>query len=214
MRLLRPEEREKIAGMYLSTIRFYLLRFEGLLGVEDGEGVLVKRCVEELVTGLSSYDPDAGESLDRFVRRKIVEGIVSGVRRLIPDLDSSLALSRDLIRAFGSLTERQGRPPTVKELAEALCWDEEGVKKVMRVAVLSLSTDGTGEFSTNIFAPARTREELARKIESLDADSRLVVALHHFEEFSFQEIASILNREEDEVVTLYSRAMLTLLTGS
>ncbi len=211
MRIVSKDERDKISGMYLSVVKYYVVRFEELLGLEDRGGYLVKKALEGLFRGISEFDPSGDESIDRFIRRNILEGVLEGARELLSDFDDLLARTRELTMVFRALSEKLGRAPCVEEIASQMGVDVEVARRYLSAAVLLFSHDRGTSFGVSPYSPARTREELARRIESLAPDSQLVIALHHFEEFSFEEISRILGESRESVILSYARGVLELL---
>ena len=131
--------------------------------------------------------------------------------------------------AIHQLEHANGRPPTEKELADALGMALEEYQKLLldarghQLVYLEDLTDGSGDDflernASSATAPdplsvleeASVRSELVRAIEALPEREKMMMALYYEQDLNLREIGEVLGVTESRVCQLHSQAIARL----
>ena len=170
-----------------------------------------------LVKAVDRYDPEQGVAFSSYA----VPTIMGELKRHFRDRTWAVRPPRDLQeewlkveRAFKALTERNGRKPTVEELAEHLGSDEESVLEALNVRNgLSASSldapsgpDGDGDAfvdvlgsTDNEFRLAEARATLSSMMSVLTDRDRLVLRLRFEEDLTQEEIGDLVGLSQMQI---------------
>ncbi|HEY8347867.1 MAG TPA: FliA/WhiG family RNA polymerase sigma factor [Symbiobacteriaceae bacterium] len=222
--------RDQLAERYIWLVRYVAGRLMvGLPSHFDQEDVEGHGCFG-LLEALSRYDPSRGIRFETFAIPWIRGACLKGIRALqwAPALRKRV---RQLEQARDELERRLGREPTRQELAAFMGLSPEEVEsriaEVGCLSVLSLEEtllDESGDgmsLEERLADPEATdpltssqlaerRERLARAIESLPEQERLVVALFYYEGLMAKEISEVLGLSPARISQIHSKAILRL----
>jgi len=183
-----------------------------------------------LVEAAHRYDETGGAKFETFAYLRI-KGAVMDCLRASDWLGKSARdrLNR-LRRCMYAFQGRQGRKPSVDELAREAGMSEEGVLRYLSYAkwdsVASLDeSQGAGENGASLAAliPAKVPtplenlehaenvERLVEAIHALPEREKQIIVMYYYEELYMAEIARVLNISESRVSQLHTRAVYNLM---
>lgn len=183
-----------------------------------------------LLEAVDKYDPDRGVRFETYAIPWVRGACLKGIRTLqwAPALRKRV---RQLEKAQNDLAYSLGREPSHEELARflrvSLAELDHRIGEAGSLSVLSLQetfTDDDGEGSSlqerlsdpNVPDPLGAYEleercdRLAKAIDSLPDQERLVVALFYYEELTAREISDLLQLSPARISQVHSRAVLRL----
>lgn len=189
---------------------------------------LLTHAIIGLIDAIEKCDYDRYEQFEAYARTRIRGAVIDGIREMdwVPRVTRRAANRVESVRA--QLTASLGREAMPEEIAEAMNMDTDRVQGVLAEVQLGgmLSLDdpmATGEDdavtlldivphpgSPNPAASvdALTRKEaLARAIDRLGPDERLVITLYYYEDLTLKEIGRIIERTEARVCQIHKAAL-------
>ena len=163
-----------------------------------------------IIKAADAFDPERGVRFSTYA----VPVILGEIKRLFRD-GGSVKVSRGLKELAQKLTRererftvKNGREPTVSELAVLLGISEEAVVEASCVSapVLSLSADDDGEYGGQIDLPVESPEEklsenlsLGQALERLDKADRMLIYLRYYKLLTQTQTASRLGMTQVQV---------------
>lgn len=202
--------------MHLPLVRHLARRYAGRGEPMDD---LVQVGTEGLIKAVDRYDPDRAASLATFA----VPTILGEIKRHFRDRTWAAHVPRRLqelylrvTRTTDELTSRDGRPPTVREVAEALGVTEHEVLEAMsaRHAYSADPIDGEGSavlVSVGAEDPAlatiEDRQALLPALQALPPQEQHVVVRRFLHERTQADIAEELGVSQMQVSRLLARAL-------
>lgn len=181
-----------------------------------------------LLEAAQSYQADSQASFETFAGYRIRGAMLDELRRGDWSPRSVHRESRRLAQTRQSLEQSLGRPPTIRELAQAMDMSQAQVQQLesdgARCQLLTLDADadedGASSQTRNLRSPdaspdqliveQQSKEQLAEAIGELPERDQLVLSLYYREELHQREIAEVLSVTESRVSQLHSRALKRL----
>jgi RNA polymerase sigma-B factor len=180
---------------------------------------LVQVGTEGLIKAVDRYDPDRGTSLASFA----VPTILGEIKRHFRDRTWAAHVPRRLqelyvrvTRTTDELTSRQGRPPTVREVAEALGVTEHEVLEAMGARHAYAADPIEAEDSAVMasvgaedpaLAAIEDRQALLPALQALPPEEQHVVVRRFLHERTQADIAEELGVSQMQVSRLLARAL-------
>jgi len=223
--------REALALSYLYLVNYIYGRIAINLPPHIDREDLEHQGILGLLAALDNFDPARGVKFETYASIRIRGAVIDYLRK--QDL-----LSRPLRKRAGEIEQaaedfikRQGRAPTVADLAESMGATEEEISdnlwKSSHSFIISLERelyeDEEGAGSTvgeNLALPVpgphdeaerqNLLECMARAIEELPPKERQIIALYYHEELTLKEIGAVLGISESRVCQIHSRAVFNL----
>lgn len=224
------EARDRLVEIYLWLIRYVAGRLMVGLPPHYDQGDIEGHGAFGLLEAIERYDPGRGVRFETYaipwVRGACIEGI-----RAIQWAPAMRKRVRQVEKGLEELASQLGREPTPDELAchLGLTTDEleKRINEAGTLSVLSLDEallDDEGDGATrgeqmvdpHAIDPgdatqlSERREILARAIDSLPDQERLVVSLFYYEGLLAKEISALLNLSQARISQVHSRAILRL----
>jgi RNA polymerase sigma factor for flagellar operon FliA len=184
---------------------------------------LVAAAMMGLAEAAERYDAGRGEPFIAFAEKRIRGAVLDELRRgdIMPR--RVRAKAREVSEAIRRLEQKLGRPPEDEEIAGALGVDvaeyREELAQLTHIAVVDLEGEeirGAISGAPNEPSPAEhvERAQLVGRIKSgltrLPERDALILSLYYNEQFTYSEIAGLLEVSESRVCQLHSRALLRL----
>lgn len=219
MMLLVQEERDKMIRENLGLVHSCAHRFKGR-GIEY-EDLFQAGCMG-LIKATDAFDENRGVRFSTYA----VPVILGEMRRLFRD-GGSVKVSRTLkelslktVRAKERLSVREGREPTVGELARELGVEPEQVVEALNVSAPPLSlTEGEEEGAGQIDIPVESPEEalsdslaLRQQLSGLEELDRALIRLRYYGGKTQVQTAEILGMTQVQV-SRREKKILTRLRG-
>lgn len=219
MMLLVQEERDKMIRENLGLVHSCAHRFKGR-GIEY-EDLFQAGCMG-LIKATDAFDENRGVRFSTYA----VPVILGEMRRLFRD-GGSVKVSRTLkelslktVRAKERLSVREGREPTVGELARELGVEPEQVVEALNVSAPPLSlTEGEEEGAGQIDIPVESPEEalsdslaLRQQLSVLEELDRALIRLRYYGGKTQVQTAEILGMTQVQV-SRREKKILTRLRG-
>ncbi len=219
MMLLVQEERDKMIRENLGLVHSCAHRFKGR-GIEY-EDLFQAGCMG-LIKATDAFDENRGVRFSTYA----VPVILGEMRRLFRD-GGSVKVSRTLkelslktVRAKERLSVREGREPTVGELARELGVEPEQVAEALNVSAPPLSlTEGEEEGAGQIDIPVESPEEalsdslaLRQQLSGLEERDRALIRLRYYGGKTQVQTAEILGMTQVQV-SRREKKILTRLRG-
>ncbi|MDH7602366.1 MAG: RNA polymerase sigma factor SigF [Armatimonadota bacterium] len=221
-----PELRERLVDLHKNLVRYLAGKF-----ANRGEPIedLIQVGMIGLINAIDRFDPDRGIKFSTYA----TPTIVGEIRRYFRDKAWSLKVPRRLqelnqaaSKASEELTQKLGRPPTIKEIADRLGATEEETVEAMELgsAYEAVSLDSTleqeddsplslGEFVGGVDVSLENIEtygDVKRAIERLDPREKAIIYYRFFRNMSQTEVAKRLGISQMHVSRLQQRALKKL----
>jgi RNA polymerase sigma factor for flagellar operon FliA len=200
----------------------------GVLGSED----IISYGTIGLIQAVDRYDPTVGVKFETYAIRRIKGSILDAIRSLQQLSRDASKRARDLDHAYDELTQKLGRMPTNREVADHLGLSADELGQALLDAshtVVSLDTPlgestGDGERPSLLEQIAddgtpgpdmqtekrHLMEALIQAIQALSERDRLVVNLYYYEELTLKEISEVLGVSTSRVSQLHAAAVFKL----
>jgi len=183
-----------------------------------------------LVEAAHRYEPDRGASFVTFAYRRVRGAVIDFLRRRDSVSKSARQRMTRLRRQIREFREREGRKPSVGELAAATGLQEDTVTRLLSYERWDdmASLDSTvqdaegsstalaqlvpGEQSTPLQELERKElvERLTDALERLPDRQQKVLVLYYYEELYMKEIGEVLGLSESRISQLHSQALYRL----
>lgn len=227
------EEKDRLILEYAPVIKYIAQRIATRLPPHVSVDDLINAGVIGLIDAIEKYDSSRDNTFKTYAEFRIRGAMLDELRGLDWVPRSVRQKEHALDRAYEELERRLGRSATDEEVAVLL-----GIKledfyswlgQVKGVSLLSLETIGTrssdGE-SINLLeilpsdetGPAqmllanRLKAMIARAIEDLPYQEKVVVSLYYYEELTMKEIGKVLEITESRVSQIHTKAIFHLRT--
>jgi len=220
--------RNEIVLFYQNLIKYAVFMTRNMYQKYADAEDITNEAYLALISAVETFDPDKNVKFESYASMKMRGAIIDYIRRqdIIPR--SVRAFAKELENVYSRLYAELSREPSTDELAEAMGIPKEKLLKNMADAAAASSLsfeellyEGGGEISVSdegdgvwniereLYLKERTKM-LARAIEELKEQQRLVVTLYYYERLKFSDIAKVLDVSESRVCQIHSKAMLKL----
>lgn len=181
-----------------------------------------------LLEAAQSYQADSQASFETFAGYRIRGAMLDELRRGDWSPRSVHRQSRRLAQARQQLEQSLGRPPSIREVAQALEMSQAEVQQLesdgQRCQLLALDAEPEDEMGSSqtrhlrsseagpdqLITEMQSKQQLAEGIRQLPERDQLVLSLYYREELHQREIAEVLSVTESRVSQLHSRALKRL----
>jgi RNA polymerase sigma factor for flagellar operon FliA len=222
------KEKEALIKNFLHKIKYYALRYhftvQSFLELED----LISAGIRGLLEALEKYDPSLNVPLASFVEYRIRGAILDEIRSVDVFSKEFRKKIEDVKKAYKELSQ-QGHEPTDEELITKLDISQEELQEVYhsinasdlislddhrmvqngeKLNILNIIADKTDLFEE--IKMKEIKEKLAKAIEKLSQQEKLVISLYYYEEMNMNEIAKILDISPSRVSQIHARSILKL----
>jgi len=223
-----PAIRETLITTYAHLIKYVAGRlniyFTANLEYDD----LVSFGVFGLIDAIDKFDPNKNVKFETYASLRIRGAIIDNIRELDWVPRSLRQKGKDLEKAYSSLENELGRPPTDQEAADKMGLSMKEFNKFVSDASIStlVSLEEVVEQNSDYADdpwfedvnenPARQaeftemKEILAKEIEKLSEKERTVITFYYFEELTLREIAEIMHVSESRISQLHTKAIAKL----
>jgi RNA polymerase sigma factor for flagellar operon FliA len=228
-----PILRDRMIVQYAPLVKYVVGRMAvsmpGVLGSED----IISYGTIGLIQAVDRYDPSVGVKFETYAIRRIKGAILDAIRSLQQLSRDASRRARDLDHAYDELTQKYGRVPTNREVADHLGLSADELGQALLDAshtVVSLDTPMGGESSGDGERPSlleqisddgtpgpemqtekrHLMEALVQAIQSLSERDRLVINLYYYEELTLKEISEVLGVSTSRVSQLHAAAVFKL----
>jgi len=226
------ETRELLFLEYVSLVRHVASKMAALLPKHVEREELVSYGILGLLEAIGRFDPGRNVKFETYATARIRGSILQELRRLDWVPRSTRHKAHVLEDAVTRLENKFGRPATDDEVAEAMGLSlqrfHQMVDEVRGTTLLSLDsiieeTDGAAWSMVPPTAPGQGNQDpssgietnemrsiLARAIDNLPDQERLVIALYYYEDMTLREIAEVLGVSESRVSQIHTKATARL----
>jgi RNA polymerase sigma factor for flagellar operon FliA len=229
-----PDNKDRLILEYASVIKYIAQRIATRLPPHVSVDDLINAGVIGLIDAIEKYDPSRDNTFKTYAEFRIRGAMLDELRGLDWVPRSVRQKEHALDRAYEELERRYGRSATDEEVATLLGIELEDfytwLGQVKGVSLLSLealgvrSSDGESiNFleilpSDEMNGPAqlllanRLKTIIARAIEDLPYQEKVVVSLYYYEELTMKEIGKVLEITESRVSQIHTKAIFHLRT--
>ena len=183
-----------------------------------------------LVQAAHRYEPDRGASFVTFAYRRVRGAVIDFLRSRDSVSKSARQRMTRLRRHIRDFREREGRKPSIAEMAAATGLEKDTVCRLLSyerwdgMASLDSSVQDEEGSSTALaqLVPGEQStplqdlekkdliEEMTDALERLPDRQQKVLILYYYEELYMKEIGEVLGLSESRISQLHSRALYTL----
>jgi len=231
---LDPQAKELLIMEYASVIKYIAQRIATRLPPHISVEDLMNAGVIGLIDAIEKYDPSRDNTFKTYAEFRIRGAMLDELRALDWVPRSIRQKEHALDRAYEELERELGRSAADEEVATALGIEldhfYEWLNQVKGVSLLSLealglrSTDGDSVNLLDVLPaqdsqnPARMlqvqrlKELVARAIDDLPYQEKVVISLYYYEELTMKEIGKVLEITESRVSQIHTKAIFHLRT--
>jgi RNA polymerase sigma factor FliA len=225
------QKQEELVKKHLKLVSYIVSRLAIALPGWIDKRDLVNAGVIGLIDAAKNYDQSKGTKFETYASTRIRGAIIDELRALDWIPRSTREKSKEIERTISDLVNKLGRFPYEQEVAEKLGWDMEQYNKTLDLVsgttLISLDEviilNSSGETIRRIETLSETfddtlknieRRELidnvAKVIENLSEQERLVMALYYYEELTLKEIGMVLKVTESRISQIHTMAILKI----
>jgi RNA polymerase sigma factor for flagellar operon FliA len=215
---------ERYAPLVKRIASHLMARLPASVQVDD----LIQNGMLGLLDALGRFEPGMGAQFEAYAAQRIRGAMLDGLR----DNDwLPRSLRRDCRRiegAISDLEQEHARPPTEKELADALGMSIGDYQKMLQDArchqlvyledmvaengedFLDRHLVDEGADPSKLFEDESLRQALVQAIESLPEREKLMMGLYYEQDLNLREIGDVMGVSESRVCQLHSQAVMRL----
>ncbi len=227
-------DKDSLIMEYASVIKYIAQRIATRLPPHISIDDLINAGVIGLIDAIDKYDPSRDNTFKTYAEFRIRGAMLDELRGLDWVPRSVRQKEHALDRAYEELERQHGRSATDEEVASQLGIKLEDfyawLNQVKGVSLLSLetlgmrSTDGEAVNLLEVLpsdeskSPAqlmlanRLRQVIARAIDDLPYQEKVVISLYYYEELTMKEIGKVLEITESRVSQIHTKAIFHLRT--
>jgi RNA polymerase sigma factor for flagellar operon FliA len=229
-----PENKDRLIMEYAPVIKYIAQRIAIRLPPHVSVDDLINAGVIGLIDAIEKYDPSRDNTFKTYAEFRIRGAMLDELRGLDWVPRSVRQKEHALDRAYEELERRLGRSATDEEVASLLdiaiedfyAWLNQ-VKGVSLLSLETLNMRSTDREAINLLeilpsddtnGPAqmllanRLKRIIARAIEDLPYQEKVVVSLYYYEELTMKEIGKVLEITESRVSQIHTKAIFHLRT--
>ncbi len=225
-------QREAFIAKYAPLIRTVAGRLAMKLPPHVDQDDLISAGIMGLLDAISKFDPKKGVAFKSYAEFRIRGAMLDELRAMDWVPRSVRKNARKMEEAYARVERRTMRPARDEEVAEELGVDIETFHKMLEdvKGISTISEDEIGDLISDkrvtslwqIYQSQRSldpvsefdfnelREVIAKAIESLPENERLVVSLYYYEELTMKEIGNILGYTESRISQIHTKAVMRL----
>lgn len=190
--------------------------------VED----MVNQGIITLIDCIDKFEVDKGVKFESYAFLRVKGSIIDFIRKQDWVPRRTRQMSKNIKKAYDTLSTQLLREPTNKEIAEYLNLDESELQKNYdEVAIgTTLSFEEVIEEQKDTICKVgvvkntpesnvmknELREKLVNSINTLNEKEKLVVTLYYYENLKFKEVAKILEVSESRICQIHTKAIMKL----
>jgi len=224
-----PKAREELVVSYLYLVKIAIGRLLYLLPPHVDREDLESYGVLGLIQALERFRPQKGLKFETYALSRIRGAVLDYLRSLDPLTRTQRKNLREVVRAWREFESREGREPTLEELAEIVGLSIEELSWMVEQNgggfLLSLDEEIPGGDNSlgdtirerreyidpeKVLEKKELMEALSEAIKELPERERLCLTLYYYEGLTLKEIGSIMGLGESRVSQLISRALLKI----
>jgi RNA polymerase sigma factor for flagellar operon FliA len=188
---------------------------------------LINNGIIGLMDAIEKFDPKRMVKFETYASLRIRGEIIDYMRRQDWAPVSLRKKIKTVSYAINTLEDRLGRQPTEEEIASFLGMGVPDLLKtleatqtlnILYIEELKASSDsgrelsdGEGDTVSAKYEKKELKEIIARLIETLPENERLVITLYYYEEMTMKEIAMTLGVTEPRVSQIHSKVLAKLM---
>lgn len=227
---MTEQKREELVRKNLKLVSYIVSRLAIGLPSWIDKRDLISAGVIGLIDASKQYNPTVGTAFESYATARIRGSILDELRAMDWVPRSIREKSKQVERAIGELTEKNGRFPSDGEVADMLGWDMDRYSRTIAdisgTTLLSLDEviasssgnpvtrlDAVKESSESQLGKMEKKELLDRMVKvigQLTEQERLVIALYYYEELTLKEIGMVLKVSESRVSQIHTTAILKI----
>ncbi len=227
-----PRQKEQLILEYAPVIKYIAQRLAIRLPPHISVDDLINAGVIGLMDAIEKYDPSRNNTFKTYAEFRIKGAMLDELRGMDWVPRSVRQKESALERAYEELERRHGRPARDEEVAAllGLTLDDlyDWLQQLNGVSLLSLDALGLygqhgesfnllevlpsddGQGPVQLLQRQRVKELLARAIDDLPYQEKVVVSLYYYEELTMKEIGKILGITESRVSQIHTKAIFHL----
>jgi len=227
-----PAAREELIIQYAYLVKYIVERMALTMPAHVETDDLYGYGIFGLIDAIEKYNPESGVKFETYAPIRIKGAILDALRAQDWVPRSVRQQAKLLEKAYYNLECELGRTATDAEICAALGIKLEELAQLLdRINATSfLSLDETFNNDDGNYQPAfldgivdtrspdpvvqaeqnELKEILAKAIDSLSEQERLVVSLYYYEELTLKEIGRVMGLSESRISQLHTKAILRL----
>lgn len=228
------DQRDELVSKYAPLIKNVAGRLAMKLPSHVDQGDLLSAGIMGLMDAIEKYDPDRGVVFRAYAEFRIRGAMLDQLRSMDWVPRSVRKNAKRLEEAYDQVEKRKMAPATDEEVANELQLDMESFHKLLEETrgVSMINEEDLGELishrqvdglwqafqdnkATNPMAMVdfmELRDVVARAIEGLPHNERLVMTLYYYEELTMKEIGNVMGYTESRISQLHTKATIRLRT--
>lgn len=223
--------RDELIEEYAPLVKYIAERLSARLPASIEVEDLINTGILGLIDAIDKFVPDRGVKFKTYAEFRIRGAMLDYLRRQDWAPRSMRRKEKELTHVFRELEQKNKRPASHEEVAEAMGISMEEFSdllyKARGLSLLSLNRPKAdeeeevkelGEFIPDepernpyeILQRQEVRDLMALQIDTLPEKERMVVSLYYYNELTMKEVGNILGVTESRVSQLHSAAILRL----
>lgn len=220
------EIKKQIIENYIDLVKIMAGRMYNFYGSKIEYDDLIGYGTLGLIDSINKFDLSKNIKFETYAQIRIRGSIIDSIRKLDWIPRSLRRKSKDIQNAISFLENKLGRSPTNLEISEHLDIENEELELLLSdISVFNISSldDILKDNSENPIKdfnesnkPEQAYEEkemkslLARSIDSLSENEKLVVSLYYYEELTYKEIGKVIELSESRISQIHSKAIIKM----
>ncbi len=224
-----PKTKEELVVSYLYLVKIAIGRLLYLLPPHVDREDLESYGVLGLIQALERFRPQKGLKFETYALSRIRGAVLDYLRSLDPLTRTQRKNLREVIHVWREFESKEGREPTLEELAERVGLSIEELSWMVEQSkgnfLLSLEEEIPGSDNSlgdtirekrehvdpeKVLEKKELMETLSEAIEELPERERVCLTLYYYEGLTLKEIGNIMGLGESRVSQLISRALLKI----
>lgn len=224
-----PKTKEELVVSYLYLVKIAIGRLLYLLPPHVDREDLESYGVLGLIQALERFRPQKGLKFETYALSRIRGAVLDYLRSLDPLTRTQRKNLREVIHVWREFESKEGREPTLEELAERVGLSIEELSWMVEQSkgnfLLSLEEEIPGSDNSlgdtirekrehvdpeKVLEKKELMETLSEAIKELPERERVCLTLYYYEGLTLKEIGNIMGLGESRVSQLISRALLKI----
>ncbi len=228
-----PEIRERIIMDCMPLVKYVVGKVAALAPLRFDREELIQSGIFGLIDAVERYDPSKDTRFETYAILRIRSAVIDELRSRDWVPRAKRKAAREIEAKTLELKSRDGRIPTVDDLAAAMGVSREEMKDILKetsfvsfVSIDSAGDDAEGEDGhrgladllrdTNGREPSARLEleeqvrALSRAITMLPEQERIVITLYYYENMRLRDIGKLFGVSESRISQIHGRALILL----